>query len=108
LPYNGKVGGDLESGFLAPIRDKASRKLKAWGTNADIDQNKLCYDGFIMLAELYKNADRRLKGEIIESIKMFSPDTLPAKTLVEFDRNRTSKENAETINRFRNNLVPAN
>ena len=105
LPYNGKVGAYLESGFSAPVRDKAMKQLQAWGISVDIDQNKLCHDGIMMLAKLYKNANQRLRGEIIESLKMFSPDTLPMETLLALDKSKIPEEYVKIIDEFRNELI---
>lgn len=107
LPNNGTIGGDLESSFVSPLRNRALQILKNWGIDAKIDENQLATDGVLMLVELFKNNDQRVKAEIIESIKMFTPGTLPMNTMLLFDDNIVPKEDIAIINLFRKQMKSA-
>lgn len=106
LPDNGVVGGYLESSFVSPLRNRALQILKKWGIDATINENQLATDGVLMLIKLFKSNEPSVRDEIIESIKMFTPGTLPMNTLLHFDSNNlVSKEDIAIINLFHNKLT---
>ncbi|MBQ7177905.1 MAG: hypothetical protein IJS08_10875 [Victivallales bacterium] len=105
LPYNGRVGY-VESCFASPTRQKAAHILSQWeGKEVVLNQEQLARDGVLALVRLYRQSDEEIQRRIIMAVNMFTVDTLPYDTVLNFEEPDVSKEDWEIILLFKKHLL---